>query len=161
MPSLQAGPIILKYPLSHDLGGIGLFSTPADFASLLASLLRDGDRIFSRGKDSTDLLFAPQLFSEYPKAGKALPAGLGRQMKRVFGVGVNARSSTVKQPVEQQEVDIEIDHSLAGLVAMHDIPGRRAKGSVGWAGLPNCHWVSPLFSLPYYRILMMFFANVR
>ncbi|KAL3430391.1 beta-lactamase/transpeptidase-like protein [Aspergillus tetrazonus] len=103
MPSLQAGPIILTYPLSHDLGGIGLFSTPADFASLLASLLRDGDRLFSRGKDSTDLLLAPQLFSEYAKAGKALPAGLGRQMKRVFGVGVNARSSTVKQPVEQRE----------------------------------------------------------
>ncbi|CBF71036.1 hypothetical protein AN6582.2 [Aspergillus nidulans FGSC A4] len=103
IPFLQAGPIILTYPLSHDLGGIGLFSTPADFASLLASLLRDGDRLFARGKDSTDLLLAPQLFSEYPKAGIALPAGLGRQMKRIFGVGVDARYSTVKQPVEQPE----------------------------------------------------------
>ncbi|KAL4818271.1 beta-lactamase/transpeptidase-like protein [Aspergillus spinulosporus] len=139
-PSLKAGPIILTYPLTHDLGGIGLFSTPADFASLLASLLRDGDRLFSKGKDSTDLLLAPQLYSRYPKAGKALPAGLGRQMKRIFGVGVDARSSTLEQPIEQLEAGIEIDHSLAGLVAMQDIPGRRAKGSVGWAGLPNCHW---------------------
>ncbi|KAL4738652.1 beta-lactamase/transpeptidase-like protein [Aspergillus similis] len=105
-PSLQAGRIILTYPLTHDLGGIGLFSTPADFASLLASLLRDGDRLFSKGKDSTDILLAPQLCSEYPNAGKALPAGLGRQMKRWIDreTGIAAALFTQLMPPSDEKV---------------------------------------------------------
>ncbi|KAL4999080.1 beta-lactamase/transpeptidase-like protein [Aspergillus recurvatus] len=81
--ALKPGPIILSYPLTYDLGGIALFSALADFASLLASLLRNRDRLFSKGKESVDLLLAPHMGFE--------------QMKRAFGVGVNSRSNTVGQ----------------------------------------------------------------
>lgn len=128
-PPLTPAPIILQYPLKQDLGGIGLFSTPADFTSLLSSLLRGGDSLFRQGKESVNLLFAPQLGPQSESA-QALPRGLGRQMRRILGA-----SSTDTGTV---------DHALAGTVTTKDIPGRRKAGSVSWSGLPNLHWVSLL-----------------
>ncbi|BCS17870.1 serine hydrolase domain-containing protein [Aspergillus puulaauensis] len=124
-PPLTPAPIILQYPLKQDLGGIGLFSTPADFTSLLSSLLRGGDSLFRQGKESVNLLFAPQLGPQSESA-QALPKGLGRQMRRILGA-----SSTDTGTV---------DHALAGTVTTRDIPGRRRAGSVSWSGLPNLHW---------------------
>lgn len=133
---LTPTPIILQYPLQQDLGGIGLFSTPTDFTSLLSSLLRGGDSLFCQGDESVNLLFAPQLGSQSEPA-QALPKALGFQMRRILGA-----SSTDTGTV---------DHALAGTVTTRDIPGRRRAGSVSWSGLPNLHWVSLLNYATGYR----------
>lgn len=133
---LTPTPIILQYPLQQDLGGIGLFSTPTDFTSLLSSLLRGGDSLFCQGDESVNLLFAPQLGPQSEPA-QALPKALGFQMRRILGA-----SSTDTGTV---------DHALAGTVTTRDIPGRRRAGSVSWSGLPNLHWVSLLNYATGYR----------
>ncbi|KAK5790253.1 hypothetical protein VI817_007540 [Penicillium citrinum] len=120
--SVKPGPITLVQPARDCLGGIGIFSTAADFIKLLAALLKDGGPLLS--KDSTDILFQPQL-SDASRC--AMPRPLGSQMRRILGI--------------KDVHDIhQADHSLAGTVSMKDIPGRRKAGTVNWSGLPNLHW---------------------
>lgn len=126
--SVKPGPITLVQPARDCLGGIGIFSTAADFIKLLAALLKDGGPLLS--KDSTDILFQPQL-SDASRC--AMPRPLGSQMRRILGI--------------KDVHDIhQADHSLAGTVSMKDIPGRRKAGTVNWSGLPNLHWVRLLSS---------------
>ncbi|KAL4803331.1 beta-lactamase/transpeptidase-like protein [Aspergillus unguis] len=123
--SLRPAPITLNYPLKHPLGGIGLFSTPSDFTSLLSAILRGGNDLFVNGEESVKLLLAPQLGAS-PELRKAIPAGMGRMMCTVLGLGLGNAA--------------EGEHALAGAVNMNDIPGRRKAGSVCWSGFPNTHW---------------------
>src|SRR5262245_30370089 len=40
--SVGPGQVSLQYPLGDDLGGIGLYSTPEDYAKFLAALISGG-----------------------------------------------------------------------------------------------------------------------
>lgn len=131
--SIKQGPIILGQPAKHNLGGIGLFSTPTDYMKLLSSLLGGGYPLLS--EYSIDILFQPQL-SEASRM--AMPKPLGSQMRRVLGI-------------KCLDDHTQADHCLAGTMTLKDIPGRRRAGTVNWSGLPNLHWVRSL--LLYYSFL--------
>ncbi|KAJ6072820.1 hypothetical protein N7467_010905 [Penicillium canescens] len=120
--SIKQGPIILGQPAEHNLGGIGLFSTPTDYMKLLSSLLGGGYPLLS--ESSIDILFQPQL-SEASRM--AMPKPLGSQMRRVLGI-------------KCLDDHTQADHCLAGTMTLKDIPGRRRAGTVNWSGLPNLHW---------------------
>ncbi|KAB8261129.1 beta-lactamase/transpeptidase-like protein [Aspergillus pseudonomiae] len=120
--SLKSGPVILKQPAQHDLGGIGLFSTPMDFVKLLSALLGGGHPLLTR--ESVDILLQPQLNDA---SREAMPRPLGAQMRRVLAI----------QDVGDTQ---QADHSLAGTIVLKDIAGRRRAGTVNWSGLPNLHW---------------------
>ncbi|KAJ5991138.1 hypothetical protein N7522_011345 [Penicillium canescens] len=120
--SIKQGPIILGQPAKHNLGGIGLFSTPTDYMKLLSSLLGAGYPLLS--KSSIDILFQPQLNEA---SRMAIPKPLGSQMRRVLGI-------------KCLDDHTQADHCLAGTMTLKDIPGRRRAGTVNWSGLPNLHW---------------------
>lgn len=134
MSSVKQGRIILGQPAKDELGGIGLFSTPADFAKLLSALLDGGRTLLS--KASVDILFQPQLSD---KTRAAMPKPLGAQTRRVLGIG-------------SLDHRTQADHCLAGTVTLKDIPGRRRAGSISWSGLPNLHWVNLPSPLSYYPL---------
>ena len=121
--SVKPGPIILGQPLKDDLGGIGLWSTPSDFAKLLTALLQSGQPLLT--KTSVDVLFRPQLSDA---SRTAMPRPLGSQMRRVLGIN------------SVDDID-QADHCMAGTITLKDIPARRPRGTVNWSGLPNLHWV--------------------
>jgi CubicO group peptidase (beta-lactamase class C family) len=121
--SIKPGPIILEQPAKHNLGGIGLFSTPTDYMKLLSALLGGGYPLLS--ESSIEVLFQPQL-SEASRI--ALPKPLGSQMRRVLGI-------------KSADHHTQADHCLAGTTTLKDIPGRRRAGTANWSGLPNLHWV--------------------
>lgn len=124
--SVKPGPIILGQPAKDNLGGIGLFSTAADFVKLLTGLLKDGSPLLS--KRSIDILFQPQLSHA---SRVAMPKPLGSQMRRILGISnINDTS--------------QADHCLGGTITLKDIPGRRRAGTLNWSGLPNLHWVGLL-----------------
>jgi hypothetical protein len=37
-------------------------------------------------------------------------------------------------------VGIDANHALGGAVILEDVPGRRRRGTLTWAGLPNVYW---------------------
>lgn len=124
---ISPGRVILEYPRQNDLGGIGLFGTADDYIKLLVALLQGGKGLLS--ERSVDALFQPRLDRSIRSA---MLVGAGKQMRRILGAK------------DTDDVD-QADHSLAGTVTLRDIPGRRRKGTVSWAGLPNLHWVSIRF----------------
>lgn len=115
----------MKYPLEDEIGGIGLFSTAVDFIKLLRCLIGGGKPIFQR-RDSVDTLFSGQLDDALRAA---MPHGLGAQTARILGY-------------RDRDDAGQADQTLAGTITLRDVPGRRPKGTVGWSGLPNLHWVS-------------------
>ncbi|KAJ9273884.1 hypothetical protein DTO212C5_163 [Paecilomyces variotii] len=116
------GRVTLEYPRKNDLGGIGLFGTADDYIKLLTTLLQGGKGLLT--ERSVHELFQPQLTRPIRSS---MLVGAGRQMRRVLGAkGID-------------DVD-QADHCLAGTVTLRDIPRRRRKGTVSWAGLPNLHW---------------------
>lgn len=124
--SVKPGSVTLKQPAEDALGGIGLFSTAADYMKLLTALLKDGSPLFSRG--SLDIFLKPHLSDA---SREAMPKPLGVQMRRVLGV-------------KNLEDTRQADHCLGGTVTLRDIPGRRKAGTISWSGLPNMHWVRAL-----------------
>ncbi|KAL1851887.1 hypothetical protein Plec18170_006190 [Paecilomyces lecythidis] len=119
---ISPGRVILEYPRKNDLGGIGLFGTADDYIKFLVALLQGGKGLLS--ERSVDALFQPRLDRSIRSA---MLVGAGKQMRRILGAK------------DTDDVD-QADHSLAGTVTLRDIPGRRRKGTVSWAGLPNLHW---------------------
>ncbi|PLN79590.1 esterase [Aspergillus taichungensis] len=133
--------LTLVQPARHALGGVGLFSTPADFSKLLISILQasttstTSNKVSQQGpiktqapqlltKPGIDLLFRPQLDTQ---CRQAMPRPLGAQMRRVLNI---------------QDINdaAQADHALGGTITLRDIPGRRRAGSMNWSGLPNLHW---------------------
>ena len=141
-------PLTLVQPAQHALGGVGLFSTPADFSKLLVSILQAStptDKASQQNpitipapqlltKPGIDLLFRPQLTTQ---CRQAMPRPLGAQMRRVLNI---------------QDINdaAQADHALGGTITLRDIPGRRRAGSMNWSGLPNLHWVCFLSPPPLF-----------
>ncbi|GAD92241.1 esterase, putative [Paecilomyces variotii No. 5] len=119
---ISPGRVILEYPRKNDLGGIGLFGTADDYIKFLAALLQGGRGLLS--ESSVEALFQPRLDRAIRSS---MLVGAGKQMRRILGAK------------DTYDID-QADHCLGGTVTLRDIPGRRRKGTVSWAGLPNLHW---------------------
>ncbi|KAG8847529.1 hypothetical protein FRB96_001576 [Tulasnella sp. 330] len=119
---LSNGPHRL-YPIGgiveDQLGGIGAYSTCADFSKLLSAILRDGDGILT--KESVDEMFRPQY------TGKTTVLPLYKGLLHNFG--------------RLSEDDVT-NFGLTLDINVKDIPGRRAAGSGSWGGALNLlFWV--------------------
>lgn len=110
---------------SVDSGGAGLYTTAADFAKLLQSLLKASageEAVLSH--DTVEEMFTPQLTSVQKHGLKFL--------SDLFHDGM----------VPDFEPGMPLDHGISGVINMEDSPGKRKMGSMMWAGMSNGHWVS-------------------
>lgn len=107
-----------------DLGGGGLFSSPADYLKFLAALLRDDGTLLR--SDSVDTLFKPCLS---PLAAKKFQTTRTDQYRTL---------DNGQMAIPAPEF---VDYALGGMVTMRDVPGGRKSGAMSWGGLPNLSWV--------------------
>ncbi|OBT41107.1 hypothetical protein VE00_08539 [Pseudogymnoascus sp. WSF 3629] len=107
-------------------GGQGVYTNMEDFIKVLHSLLLDDGKLLN--KQSTVSLFR----SHISKASKdALNSFLNSCGSNPAFIGV----------FNNQD---EYDWGLGGLLALHDQPSGRTKGTLLWSGKPNLFWVSNL-----------------
>lgn len=104
-----------------DGGGQGLHSTAADYAKVLGALLDGGRGILQ--ESTIRELNQPQL-----PDSRALEA-------HIFGD--NHLTFAPEYPK-----GLSINHGLAGLLNLEDIPGKRRANSSTWSGVTNPRWVS-------------------
>jgi CubicO group peptidase (beta-lactamase class C family) len=118
---LSAGPAPIPSPVKDALGGVGLYSTAADYGLLLAGLL-----------STSHLLLSAKSLAEFFRPQAPNRADLMSQML-----------GALKQFMASDFLpDTEADYSLCGAVNLTAILGRRGAGSVQWSGMSNPHWVS-------------------
>lgn len=110
-----------------DCGGVGLYSTAADYAKLLGALL-DGGRDILRS-DTVRELFKPQL---------ADPSHLEQAF---YGDG-----HTVFCP--EYPTGTKVNYGLGGALNLEDLAGRRRAGSMMWSGVTNPRWVRYFLQMP-------------
>ncbi len=113
--------------VEFDYGGVGLFSTAADYAKLLGALVDDGGSILSA--NSVRRLCVPQLPDP-----KYLEAHLYGPMQSIF--------------CAEYPKGLAVNYALGGAVNLEDIPEKRRKGSVMWTGATNPRWVSTYWMTP-------------
>ncbi|RDA89056.1 hypothetical protein CP532_2215 [Ophiocordyceps camponoti-leonardi (nom. inval.)] len=109
-------------PVEYEMenGGSGLWSTAEDYARFLRGLLQ-GKVVTG---DALRLIFSPQL-NEVQK--KAL-------------------NHTLNQPDQHRDLapefpfGLELDHSVAGVINLQHVPGKRRRGSLMWLGMLSSHW---------------------
>jgi len=106
---------LYKYPAEHDLGGIGLYTTPNDYIKVLAALLQGGGGLLK--PESVDEVFKPQVTKEI--------ADVHNQWMKV---------------TNNMTVDCEATFGLSVSIAAIPYPDRRAAGTVSWGGLPCLSW---------------------
>lgn len=104
-----------------DYGGVGLYSTAADYAKLLGALVDDGNGILTA--NSVRKLCVPQLPDP-----KHLEAHLYGLMHYIF--------------CPEYPKGMKVNYALGGAVNQEDIPERRRVGSIMWSGITNPRWVS-------------------
>jgi len=104
---------IYGYPAEHDLGGVGLYSTPADYIKVLAALLQGGGALLK--PESVEAIFKPQ-------GGKVV----GDAHNQWMHMASSAQS--------------EVTFGLSVSIAVAPYPEKRASGSVSWGGLPCLSW---------------------
>lgn len=126
-------PIALPVPISPptESGGAGLYTTASDFTKILAAILRDGSAEEHNGprllkKASVDEMFRPQLTGLQQTF---LQAGMRQYPELVPWMGPS-------YPVQR------LDHGITGVINLDDVNGKRRRGSMGWIGMNNSHWVS-------------------
>ncbi|KAK0630397.1 beta-lactamase/transpeptidase-like protein [Bombardia bombarda] len=114
-----------------ESGGAGLWTTAIDHARVLQALLfassSTGDEADQAGrvlgKKTVDEMFRPQLDAVQRTRLKELTDMFHDGMVPEFPVGFGP-----------------IDHGISGIINMEDVPGKRKKGSMMWAGMCNSHW---------------------
>ncbi|KAK1751942.1 beta-lactamase family protein [Echria macrotheca] len=116
--SLIKGRVPLGYPAIDCLGGVGLYSTPADQIKLLSALL--GDRADIISKEGLDEILRPQLanpahFLEVVCGSKRIWLG------QTWPVGAQG------------------DFGLSASINAEAFPGRRAAMSANWSGMAGIH----------------------
>ncbi|RCI13391.1 hypothetical protein L249_1223 [Ophiocordyceps polyrhachis-furcata BCC 54312] len=121
-PSQTLEPAENFTPAEHEIesGGAGLYSTADDYARFLRGLLQG--KLVS--EDSLRLMFSPQLTDGQKKAFNDMinQPDLHRAMASEFPLG------------------LELDHSVAGVINLQHVPGKRRKGSLMWSGMLCSHW---------------------
>lgn len=110
-----------------DGGGAGLYTTAADYArllhSLLASLAGEEERLLLK-RETVEEMLRPQLTDLQSRELKFLTDLFHDGMAGDFEPGM------------------PLDHGISGVINLEDAPGKRRKGSMMWGGMCNCHWVS-------------------
>ena len=106
-------------------GGMGLFTTPAEFMKIMHSLVLDDGKLLK--PETVELMFQPQLTENSRES----------LMKFYNDPRTNEMMGSLAPP------GLEKDHALGGLLFMENIPDikRRRKGTMTWSGLPNVFWV--------------------
>ena len=104
-----------------DYGGVGLYSTAADYAKLLGALVDDDKGILTAA--SVHQLCVPQLPDPKP-----LEAYFYGPMHYIF--------------CPEYPKGLAINYALGGAVNLEDVPGKRRQGSIMWSGVTNPRWVS-------------------
>lgn len=110
----------LHHDPPSDNGGVGLFSTAADYAKFLTSLLLEDEKLLSKTSWDT---FTQSNLTDVTRAALA-----ARRAEQSIQVDI--------------PFDVPVDHALGGLLVTEDVPGRRRKGSMCWDGMSNPNWVS-------------------
>ncbi|KAM7210694.1 acyltransferase LovD [Rhypophila decipiens] len=107
-----------------ESGGAGLWTTAEDYSKLLQELLKAkaGDSEAVLKKESVDEMFRPQLNEVQHAMLKVLTDMFHDGMVAEFPPGM------------------PINHGLAGIINMEDVPGKRRKGSMMWQGMAGSKW---------------------
>jgi CubicO group peptidase (beta-lactamase class C family) len=112
-----------------ESGGAGLFSTARDYSTFMKAFL--GGELLKQ--ETMDEMFRPQL----------------DDVQRAMLRKVVYEPGSHEGFAPEFPRGLEINHGLAGLVNLEDIPGKRAKGSMTWSGFCNSRWVREnLFPFP-------------
>ncbi|KAI5456834.1 beta-lactamase/transpeptidase-like protein [Mariannaea sp. PMI_226] len=122
--STHDGAIMFKqhvFPLKphDDMGGIGLWATPRDFNLFLWHLFLGPTKLLSPRSFSE--LMSPQVLG-LEQISKKMHESTGGILTRIF------------------PKDFPVTPGLGTCITLHDIPGRRPKGTISWVGYPNMHW---------------------
>lgn len=135
--TLIKGKVPFGYPAVDCCGGVGLYSTPADQAKLLAVLLGGGASIISQ--EGLDELLRPQT---------ADPS-------HFISVVCGSRRAHLGQTWPKGSKG---DFGLSSSINTDKFPGRRAAKSANWQGMPGVHAVSCRFRpLPLVRENIVWF----
>lgn len=110
-----------------EYGGAGLFSTAPDYLKLLKSILRNDGKLLT--SKSVDLLFEPSLS---PQIKASLRAKLS--------VPDLAKFMIPGEPIVGTPDSGDWDHSLGGLVGLHESNDGFQSPWVQWVGGPNLKW---------------------
>ena len=110
------------YPLAPtiELGGSGLYTSTADFIKLLTSLLRNDGKVLKR--ETVDLMFNYRIPDESIMKSE--------EVKEFFDWGAH-----------KDDVGMDYDHCLCGLVSLRDMKAGNKAGSVRWGGGTKSFWV--------------------
>lgn len=118
---LAGGKVPLANPAEDCLGGVGLYSTPEDYAKLLTALLMGGAPILK--SSSLNEILSPQL----------------RDNKDFLSIVCGSRRSHLGQT---WPIGMTGTFGLSSSINLEDFPHGRAKNSVNWSGMPGIHAVS-------------------
>lgn len=111
------------FPAKDDCGGVGLYSTANDYAKLLADFISPYSKTLK--KESVDEILSDQLVD--PQWFLNVINGPGRaHLGQTWPEGAQAT------------------FGLSASINLEDFPGRRAKSSANWSGMPGLHAVSTL-----------------
>ncbi|KAG5299701.1 beta-lactamase [Histoplasma capsulatum G186AR] len=103
-----------------DYGGHGLWSTPTEYITFLISILKNDGKLLA--PETVSKMLEPQL-SDNSHLIQFMQMS-GTELSMTNGVPGN----------------VTWNHSLAGVLAMEDIPNRRLKGALNWHGIDNSFW---------------------
>jgi hypothetical protein len=108
--------------MSDDSGGAGAYGSMVDYQKILHSITVGDGKLL--GSDMLEELFKPQL----KEAAQA-------QFNMLLSIKEAADTMTAGIPI-----GTKMGHALGGAVILEDLDGRRRKGTLNWAGLPNVFW---------------------
>ena len=111
------------YPLAPtiELGGSGLYTSTADFIKLLTSLLCNDGNVLRKG--TVDMMFNYRITDENIMKSE--------KVKEFFDWCAH-----------EDDVGMDYDHCLCGLVNLRDMKTGKKAGSVRWGGGTKSFWVS-------------------
>lgn len=104
-----------------ESGGAGLYTTAADYAKFLQGIL-SGKFLKT---ETVDEMFRDQL-NDVQRAALQSQADTGANLKYCPDLPEGTK----------------ITSGLGGLLSLEDVPGRRGRGTMSWAGANNSRWVS-------------------
>ncbi|KAH7346744.1 beta-lactamase/transpeptidase-like protein [Rhexocercosporidium sp. MPI-PUGE-AT-0058] len=105
-----------------DSGGAGAFGSIVDYQKILHSITAGDGKLLS--KKMNDELFRPQLGDGSQKRLMALCTF--KEINDIDGATL--------------PIGTQLNYALGGALCMEDMEGRRRKGTMYWAGLPNLYW---------------------
>lgn len=109
-------------PAQDDCGGIGGYSTAADYMKLLTAILHADAKLLKTS--SIDEMFKPQL----PDS---------RYLEQVLLSSEEMRNTLAGNLPK----GLKVNFGLGGMLNMDPLPSGRQKGAMQWGGMPNLFWV--------------------